>query len=101
MRETPMNEKRIHYKSQYFLGKVGYLFRPATVIIVCLTVMIVLNAILFTLTIAAKSEYFRDVAIALMTGVTASTVVAIFIEMANNFRRNNKDGLCCQNYLVC
>lgn len=72
-------------------NKVRYLFRPATVIVTCLTFMAIADLIgILLINFVSTSSTAYDVILALITGVTASVIVAVIIEMVNNYQRNNK-----------
>lgn len=70
--------------------RVLYLFRPATVIVTCLLVMILADAIGIILLCRFHEGIAHEVILALITGITASVLVAVIIEMANNYQRNSK-----------
>lgn len=67
-----------------------YLFRPLIVIGTCFTFMTVAVIISVLLLFRVQSAEAHDVILAIITGITASVIVAIIIEMANNYQRNNK-----------
>lgn len=67
-----------------------YLFRPFIVIGTCLLFMTAVDIIGILLLLCVHSTVAHDVILALITGITASVIVAAIIEMANNHQRNNK-----------
>lgn len=67
-----------------------YLFRPFIVIGTCLAFMTAADIIGYILLLCVQSAEAHDVILAIITGITASVIVAIIIEMANNYQRNNK-----------
>lgn len=67
-----------------------YLFRPFIVIGTCLVFITIADIIGYLLLLCAQSTESHDVILAIITGITASVIVAIIIEMANNYQRNNK-----------
>ena len=67
-----------------------YLFRPLIVIGTCFAFMTVADIIGILLLFRVQSAEAHDVILAIITGITASVIVAIIIEMANNYQRNNK-----------
>lgn len=72
-------------------NKVRYLFRPAKVIVACLSFAVVADLIgVLLISFLFKEGTAYDVILALITGVTASVVVSVIIEMVNNYQRNNK-----------
>lgn len=72
-------------------NKVRYLFRPAKVIVTCLSFAAVADLIgVLLISFVFKEGTGYDVILALITGVTASVVVSVIIEMVNNYQRNNK-----------
>lgn len=72
-------------------NKVRYLFRPAKVIVACLSFAAVADLIgVLLISFVFKEGTAYDVILALITGVTASVVVSVIVEMVNNYQRNNK-----------
>lgn len=82
--------QKIKAKIQEIYRKILYLFRPATVIVTCLVCMIIADLIGILLLCSLHSNTAHEIILALITGITASVIVAVIIEMANNFQRNSK-----------
>lgn len=72
------------------LYRVLYLFRPFTVIGTCLLFIALADTIGILLLHHVGPGESHEVLLALITGITASVIVAVIIEMANNYQRNNK-----------
>lgn len=70
--------------------KVLYLFKPIAVIRACLVFMIVVDAALLPLTLLTSNPDAKNIYVAILTGITASVLVAVIIEMTNNYQRNDK-----------
>lgn len=84
-----MNKAKMYVRDTF--NKVRYLFRPATVIVTCLGLAVAADLIgILLICFVFKEGVAYDVILALITGVTASVVVSVIIEMANNYQRNNK-----------
>lgn len=75
---------------KYARCKALYLFRPFHVIGICLCFMLVVVAGGLALLFHVQVKEIYDVLMALITGITASVIVAVIIEMTNNYQRNNK-----------
>lgn len=83
--------QKVKMAFQDAINKVRYLFRPAKVIVACLSFAAVADLIgVLLISFLFKEGTAYDVILALITGVTASVVVSVIIEMANNYQRNNK-----------
>lgn len=67
-----------------------YLFRPFIVIGTCLAFMTAADIFGYILLLCVQSAEAHDVILATITGITASVIVTIIIEMANNYQRNDK-----------
>lgn len=83
--------RKVKMAVQDFFNKVRYLFRPAKVIVTCLGLAAgadLMGVLLICFVFQEGTAY--DVILALITGVTASAVVSVIIEMANNYQRNSK-----------
>lgn len=81
---------RVKMTLQDSLYRILYLFRPFTVIGTCLLLMALADLAGILFLPLARTDMAHDVILALITGITASVVVAVIIEMANNYQRNNK-----------
>lgn len=82
--------RKFKTKIREIYRKILYLFRPATVIVTCLILMIIADLIGILLLCSLHSNTAHEIILALITGITASVIVAAIIEMANNYQRNNK-----------
>lgn len=71
------------------LRRIRYLFTPMTIIGPCLAFLAVSGIVCIPL-ILSSDNGTKDILIAIFTGILASTLVAIFMEMASNFQRNEK-----------
>lgn len=82
--------RKVKTKIRETYRRILYLFRPATVIVTCLVFMIFANLVGILLLFSLRSKTAHEIILAIITGITASVIVAIIIEMANNFQRNSK-----------
>lgn len=70
----------------WVIGSLCRMFDPFIVIGSISTVMLVVTVI--SIIVMQKTEIDHGIPMAIMTGVWASGVLAVFMEMANNYRRN-------------
>lgn len=76
-------------KNDTFKKFISFAFYPKITIIVCLVITVLANLILIPIMhIIDQSSTVYDILFAILTGVTASFIVAIFVELTNNYRHN-------------
>ena len=76
-------------------------FRPLTTLLICIILSIVVAIPCIILMITTKEgELANNVAFAMLTGVVASGLVSIAVEMAGNFRHNYQRLLILHEYLL-
>lgn len=73
-----------------FFCRVLYCFKPVSVIFSCIGFMFLTDVVCIMLLFQTSEGMPSDILIAILTGVTASALVAIILEMVNNYQRNNK-----------
>lgn len=73
-----------------FWCKLLYCFKPISVILACLVFMVFIDAVCAVLMFVTANGTVQDILLAILTGVTASVLVAVMVEMANNYQRNDK-----------
>lgn len=81
---------RIKERWSDFYCKVLYCFQPLGVILSSLIFMILVDIACAVLLFFVSAAMMHDVLLAILTGVTASVLVAVIIEMVNNYQRNSK-----------
>lgn len=81
---------RIKEKRIDFWCKILYCFKPISVILSCLVFMVFIDAVCAVLMFVTANGTVQDILFAILTGVTASVLVAVMVEMANNYQRNDK-----------
>lgn len=79
----------INLRWSFFLGNLSYLFTPGVVIAWEFVAIVLCNTVcVITMFLSSRASVAYDVALAVMTGITASGILAVIVEMTNNFRRN-------------
>ena len=81
---------RLKEKWVNFCCKMLYCFKPLVVILTSLIFMLFIDAGCAIVMLLTGNETVQDILFAILTGVTASVLVAVIVEMANNYQRNNK-----------
>ncbi len=83
-------QKKVHLRWYSFKGKVAHLFTPMIVIAVeAITVLLIDLICIVLMCCVGRENVAYDVAFAIMTGITASGLLAVATEMSNNYRRNS------------
>ena len=78
---------------------ISMAFRPKGTILFCLSLTTVLSVFLIAVIILNPSLFLSQIAIAILTGVVASGLIAIFLELSNNYRHNYKRLIVLHEYL--
>lgn len=81
---------RFKEKAQDLFCKVLYLLKPIAIIRACVLFMLAVDSIGIVFLLQTQSSEVHDIWLAMVTGVTASVLVAVIVEMANNYQRNDK-----------
>lgn len=81
---------RFKEKAQDLFCKVLYLLKPIAIIRACVLFMLAVDSIGIVCLLQTQSSEVHDIWLAMVTGVTASVLVAVIVEMANNYQRNDK-----------
>lgn len=84
--------KRCRRDWYWFIGSVRYMFDPF-IVIGCICGVMVVVSIVSVIVMCVLPENIDSIVLAIMTGVLASGVLAVFMEMANNYRRNSIRGI--------
>ncbi len=88
MKNKGQNIKRL--KRHIIKGYLYYLFKPSIVIFAEFLTMLVFNVICIIVMSANENNTPPyNIALAIMTGITASGFLAVVTEMSNNFRKNS------------
>ena len=76
-------------------------FRPLTTLLICiiLSIVVAIPCIIFLVT-TKEGELANNVAFAMLTGVVASGLVSIAVEMAGNYRHNYQRLLILHEYIL-
>lgn len=78
-----------------------FAFYPLTTIIACIVLAIIVNGVLVLgITKVKSSSITYDVLFAIVTGVTASAIISIVIELSNNYKNNRLAWLELQEYYL-
>lgn len=75
-----------------------YGFHPSTIIKICFNSMILFNTILYFILNYARNPKSYSFIVSLITGITASALVAIVLEISNNISKNKRAGSALFDY---
>lgn len=88
------------YRFHTFFKYVAYAFYPATTMIICLLTMVAFDTIMIIFMHRTNSESVYNILMAMVTGISASFIVSIILELSGNVQRNKLAWHRLFNYFI-
>lgn len=90
---------RLKYRIWNVKAFMSFAFYPITSIAICIVTVLILDGILGKVMLQiGKGTVEYDILFAIVTGVTASFIVSIIIELSNNYKENKMSWIMLREY---